>query len=207
MTTLIVVSGPPASGKTALARELALRLAVPYYGRDVIQEALFDGLGWSDRAHSRELGRASVTVLFAMLREALLAGADCVAESNFRRSISCPDLRALLEETGARAVQVQCGARGDVLLDRFTARAASPERHPGHRDTANIEEFRAELLAGSYAPLDIPGPLITLDTTDFTALDLTAITTQLNTLIRDDAPPLTSLSGERPQTPLTPHAR
>src|SRR4051794_10844242 len=41
----VVVSGIPASGKTTLARQLALALELPLVSKDVIKEALFDALG------------------------------------------------------------------------------------------------------------------------------------------------------------------
>lgn len=48
-STLILVSGPPASGKSYLARLFAERLTLPLYSRDAIKETLFDTLGWSEK--------------------------------------------------------------------------------------------------------------------------------------------------------------
>lgn len=44
-TPLIVIVGPPASGKTALARRLATDLRLPLLSRDDFKERLFDTLG------------------------------------------------------------------------------------------------------------------------------------------------------------------
>ena len=55
-TPLIIVTGPPASGKTGLARRFAADLRLPLICRDDFKEKLFDTLGWSDRAWSKRLG-------------------------------------------------------------------------------------------------------------------------------------------------------
>jgi predicted kinase len=47
---LVVVHGPPAAGKTTIAREIAERLRLPLIAKDTIKEALFDGLGAGDLA-------------------------------------------------------------------------------------------------------------------------------------------------------------
>ncbi|MFB7190321.1 AAA family ATPase [Streptomyces sp. NPDC056230] len=175
------------AGKTHLARRLAARLDLPWYSRDTIKEALFDTLGWSDRSRSKELGSASVAVLFSLLSDALGAGTSCLTESNFRRTLSSPDFQRLLSTTGARAVQIQCSTDGETLLNRFTARSFSVERHPGHCDDQNIAEFREELLAGRYEPLDLPGPLLTVDTTHFDHVDIDALAARVSALLHPAA--------------------
>jgi len=64
--TLVLVTGPPASGKTSLAQPLARHLGLPLLGKDTIKEVLFDSLGTGDRAWSRRLGAASYAVLLEL---------------------------------------------------------------------------------------------------------------------------------------------
>jgi predicted kinase len=185
---VIVVSGPPATGKSVLARALATQLRLPLLSRDIIKEALFDTLGWEDRNQSKRFGVAAARVLFSQLDAILRAGVSCLTVSNFRRTHSNGDFRRLVTTTGARFIQVQCVADGAVLLDRFTARSASVERHPGHCDGTNLSEFRSDLIAGRYESLDVPGDLLTVDTTDLDAVSVVDLASQLSALL-DHAPP------------------
>lgn len=42
---LLVVSGPPASGKTSIAEELAARLRIPFISKDTFKERLYEAFG------------------------------------------------------------------------------------------------------------------------------------------------------------------
>ena len=42
---LVVVTGPPASGKTSVAEELASRLGVAFLSKDTFKEVLYEHLG------------------------------------------------------------------------------------------------------------------------------------------------------------------
>ena len=50
MKYCILVAGPPASGKTTLARQLSTLMALPVFSKDHIKERLFDTLGFTCRA-------------------------------------------------------------------------------------------------------------------------------------------------------------
>lgn len=163
MATLVIVSGAPASGKTTLARQLAHALTLPMISRDAIKEALFDTLGWRDRARSRELGDSSSRVMFVLLAEALTAGADCIAEGTFRPSSTTAGFRTLLDAVSPRTVQVHCTAEPDVLIERFSARMGSSDRHPGHNDM--LDEFRLDLQRAAFTPLPLEGPTLIVDST------------------------------------------
>jgi hypothetical protein len=57
------------------------------------------------------------------------------------------------------------------LLERFKQRAESGERHPGHVDRLNYDEFEAALRQDDWDALEIDGRVVTVDTTDFEAVD------------------------------------
>jgi predicted kinase len=159
--TVVVVTGPPASGKTTLARPLAHHLGLPLLGKDTIKEALFDTLGTGDRAWSRRLGAASYAVLLALARELPAA----VLDANFY-----PDHGPALLRTCQRPIEVFCRCPAAEVERRFTQRA--PGRHPGHVDHVLDAQLKAA-LDGGVGPLGLGGPVLEVDTRG--PVDVTAI--------------------------------
>ena len=185
--SLVIVTGPPASGKTTLGRALARKLSMPFLYKDGIKETLFDTLGWSDRAWSRKLGVATYALLFHLLEMELAAGRSLVVESNFDAERSGPSFLALRERYDFRPVQVCCVADGAVLLERCRSRATSDERHPGHDDLGHIAELEPILLRGRLDPLPLDGPIIEVDTTNFALIDIEAILQQVVQALGDES--------------------
>lgn len=163
----MIVSGPPASGKTTLARRLARDLALPLLCRDDLKECLFDTLGWSDRAWSRTLGGASYGLLYHALGVLLQTGSSCIAESNFDRTHDSARLSMLVQQHGYATMQVLCRAAPAVIVARFQQRVASGARHPGHVDHFEAATLDPAQVQGFSAPLNLAGPLLDVDTTTF----------------------------------------
>ncbi len=164
---LILVSGPPCSGKTTLARWLAQELALPLIAKDDIKESLFDHLGWSDRAWSKQLGRAAYPLIYYFVKTQLAVGRSLIVESNFDSAAATPAFLDLQRTCPFEPFQIQCYADGQVLYQRFKTRSESGARHPGHVDHLSYDEVRETLLKGKYPKLDIGGTLVEIDTTDF----------------------------------------
>ncbi len=179
---LIIVSGPPCTGKTTLARRLAADLVLPAMTKDTIKEVLFEHLGWSDRAWSRRLGAASVELLYAFAGALLAAGRSCLVEANFVASFATPAFRRIAADHPFLPIQVNCAADPEVLRARFQERAHSGERHPGHQDHLPPDPALSPPIPGRLDPLDIGGHVIELDTTDYTAADYGALLCQVRRL-------------------------
>jgi predicted kinase len=143
---LVVVTGPPASGKTTIARALAAELTLLLFAKDDFKEALFDELGTGYRAWSRRLGRAVFALLMAVAERDLAAGRSLMLEANFVRGESEPRFAPLPPH---RLVQVHCSAPADVLLGRFRAR----DRHAGHLDASTIPTSRRRSTSGAMTRL------------------------------------------------------
>ncbi|MBW3587918.1 MAG: ATP-binding protein [Actinobacteria bacterium] len=127
----VVVSGPPASGKTTLATAIASELRLPLIAKDTIKDALMEVLPVPDVEASRQLGRAAVR---AMLAVAAASPVGAVVESNFYRSVAGPEIGKL----PGRVVEVFCRCDTEIAASRYHERAGT--RHAGHFDQIRTKE-------------------------------------------------------------------
>jgi predicted kinase len=153
---LVVVTGPPASGKTTVARAVADALGWPLLTKDALKETLFDELGVADRAWSSKIGGAAMSLLYLLLDVELRAGRSVIVEANFSAARANAEFAAL---PPFRPVQVYCHGDPDELVARFRARRG---RHPGHRDddAQALADAERAIRDGRAAPLDLDGPLV-----------------------------------------------
>jgi predicted kinase len=150
--TYVIVSGPPGSGKTTVARAIATDLDVPLFAKDTVKEALMDALGVPDPETSRRLGGASVAVLIALATE----NGRGVVESTWQRSLALDDLTRLR----GPICEVFCRCPPETARARVEARAA--RRHPGHHDLLRLAD---DLWTGERAePISGPWPVVEVDT-------------------------------------------
>jgi adenylylsulfate kinase-like enzyme len=109
---LVVVSGPPGSGKSTPATALAAELDLPLLAKDVVKDALVDVLGAPDVPRSRALGTAAVHVLLAVAATAGRAVLESVWHQYARAPLAAlpvplvdtttgPDVPALARRTVA----------------------------------------------------------------------------------------------------------
>ncbi|MCP4537430.1 MAG: ATP-binding protein [Chloroflexi bacterium] len=179
-TFVVIVSGMPCTGKTTLARRVAEQFSLPLMSKDMCKELLFDTLGWKDREWSKRLGYVSSELLFQFLETQLIAHCSCIVESNFKIEFDTARFLDIKNRYGFEPVQIQCVADGHVLVDRFRQRSESGERHPGHCDRSNYDEFQEMLMLGQTPPLDIGGSFVEVDTTDLKIVDYAAVFAEID---------------------------
>lgn len=194
--SLIVVNGMWGSGKTTLARRLAADLKLPLLCRDGLKEVLYDSLG-PEGDIAQRLGPASYELLFYLCERLLMAGTSHLLESNFSSTLAPPRFIALQGKYRARLVQLHLRAPLEVLIERSLARLRSGERHAVHYKERELLEVSGEdpvswlrqnprlLPSLDDQPMPLPGPLIPLETTDFSKLDYDAVLQRVSELLEE----------------------
>jgi predicted kinase len=149
---LVIVTGPPAAGKTTVTRELARQLGFSRIAKDPIKEAICDGLGLDeiDDELSAALSRAAFETLFRILATARGA----VVDANFSVQLHQRRLRGL----SAPRVEVHCRCPVEICYQRYERRRTRLHRCHQAR-LLSLADFEA-----CSRPLAI-GPLIEIDTT------------------------------------------
>jgi cytidylate kinase len=147
----ILVSGPPASGKSTLAPWIAMDFDLPLIAKDTIKEVLMSILPVPDVEASRQLGRAAVQVMLAV---AAASPSGAVVESNFYRSLAVEPLRQL----PGVVVEVFCRCDRDVAARRYRTRAGT--RLAGHFDQIRSadelwNEEISEPVAGGWTVIEV----------------------------------------------------
>ena len=164
---LVIVSGAPSTGKTTLAGRLSEAILLPLLAKDDFRETLADAFGAGTVAESRALAPATFAVYVKVLARLLAAGVGVIAEANFFRGISEPDLRPLLGH--ARAVIVHCQTAKELSVRRFIERHHRGERHPCFFDGERIPGLLAGERQDAWEraePADLGIPTLRVDTTD-----------------------------------------
>jgi len=147
---LILLNGPPASGKSTLARRyvdahpLSLNLDV-----DVLRGLLG---GWADDPEASGLVARSFAL--SMAEQHLIAGHDVVVPQFLGRSRFIDQLGEVAAQAGARFVEVALWLDRPTAIAAFTERTAAPTTQ-SHVDAADLVERspRPDPLGSMYDEL------------------------------------------------------
>lgn len=163
MPRLVILSGPPAAGKTTNAPKLAQALGMPMFSIDNAKERFADAIGPAALSFAEELGNAAIYHVAASAFELLASGEDVMIEGFIRHGPYEELLAPLI--TISDPVLLHFWAADLELKDRYEARALMPDRHWIHGDIARIGTLLPELPAELAAPLELGISRIFIDTT------------------------------------------
>jgi predicted kinase len=164
--TLIVVSGPPGSGKTTLAHAIARQVPCPTICRDEIKEGLVHAGGGDEPGRGNSVSPLVFEAFFGVLRLLLSAGVTVVAEAAFQDKLWRSGLEPLLEITDIRVVH--CVVDPALARARIARRLADQvATRASHLDRELLEALDSgKLSLESFEPISLLAPSLRVDTTD-----------------------------------------
>lgn len=178
---LIIISGPPAAGKTTIARPLARAIGYPLLCMDEVKERLADAIGPDALAIADALGDAAVLQIIAFARELLTHDVPVIVEGFFQSDRYSEDLAAIAPLSNA--VLIHLKASDAELKARYENRALAESRHWIHGDLAKLGTLTPELPEFLAKPLQLDVAKFTIDTTD-KQLDIPALAAHICTMLQ-----------------------
>lgn len=169
----IVMSGVPASGKTSLGRELALRLDWPFLDKDDFLEKSFEEAPVGNMQDRRRLSRMSD----AQFRDAAKTRNKAVLVSHWTPKSGPADTgtpSGWVAQNFAQVIEIYCECRVELAIRRFLGRT----RHSGHLDQERSREDierQLRVLEGGY-PLGLG---VTISTNTETRPDVETLCRQI----------------------------
>ena len=164
LPTLAVVSGPAASGKTTLARQIAAALGCPAISRDEIKQGMAHATPGFVAGPGDELTRRTLPVFFGVLDLLLRAGVTTVAEAAFQDHVWRPRLEPLKDL--ARIRVVHCTVSAEVAFGRAQRRRRDDPTRRVHADPGPGDAAGHAAAHRAFRRVSLDVPWLEVDTTD-----------------------------------------
>jgi predicted kinase len=158
---VIVVSGPPGTGKTTLAHRVAAAIGCPAICRDEIKEGMAHATPGFVPGPGDPLTMRTLSTFFDVIGLLVGRGTTVVAEAAFQDRLWNPGLTPLLSRADVRIIH--CVIPADLALARINARSAANPNRGAHEDAQIGDDARLR-THNAFQPVDLPVPTLTVDT-------------------------------------------
>lgn len=183
-TTLIIVLGHVATGKTTISKLISKKLKIPVISFDEIKEKLFDSVGYKigDYLWNKKLNIASDKILYYISENLLKNKIPHIIEGIFNPNIHNKKIKKLKDKYNLKIIQIQTISKKETILERHKKRYKSGERHPGHFDQKTFAEIKDTKKIDDYSYfLNVKSTKIKLNTDTNTKTKINEI---LETIIK-----------------------
>ncbi|MCP2287529.1 AAA family ATPase [Nocardia amikacinitolerans] len=160
---LVVVSGPPGSGKTTLAHALGRAVGWPVISRDEIKQGMAHADPAFEPAPEDELALRTLDTFFEALAVFARAGVDTVAEAAFQDRLWRPGLEPLAALVDLRFVH--CVVDRDVAVDRIARRRRDEPLRRVHSAPGAPDPAALAARHDAFQRVRLAGPALEVDTT------------------------------------------
>jgi predicted kinase len=162
--TLVVVSGPPGSGKTTLAHKIAAMVGCPAICRDEIKEGMVHATPGFVPGPRDELAARTLPTFFDVLRLLLGAGVTTVAEAAFQDRLWRLGLGPLWSLAQIRIVH--CSVPAELAFQRSLRRRAENPLRRAHADPEPHDAPERMLGHAAFNRVSVDAPWLEVDTAD-----------------------------------------
>jgi len=162
ISTVILVTGHPATGKTTLSHKLAAALQLPLIGKDIIKECLADAMPrppsvTNPTEWSRLLSRGTWKLLYQQTEHLMKASVSHIVEANFDPIYADAHWNLLKQQYTFKLIQIRCECEATTILKRYQERIQNGGRHQIHVNAAPDPNFH-QSIQSHLGWVDMVGP-------------------------------------------------
>ncbi len=125
---LIIFTGPPASGKSSIAKFIAEERKIFFTSKDECKIKLFEKYGFKNHSEKKTLSNLGEKIMHEEIEEALKKNIDVIVDNNFKKF---DNLREILKNIDANVtiICIYLTANFEKLAERYNERISSGNRH------------------------------------------------------------------------------